>query len=425
MKAEIIAIGSELTDGAKLDTNTQWLSQQLTDLGVTVHFHTTVADDLTENVDVLRIAVERADIILVTGGLGPTLDDLTRQAMAALMHADLILHEPSLAIIREMFASRGREMPQRNEVQAMFPQGSEPLVNPVGTAPGIWMEVPRQGHRAPACIAAMPGVPSEMHRMFQHEVKPRLPDSPQLIRRTRLNCFGLGESHTERLLGDLTARGNDPEVGITASEATITLRITARGDTAQQCDDKIRFASTQARQLLGHYIFGTEDEDLQDTVIRLLSETSQTVSTVESGTGGLLSHRLTDVRGFEQCYLGGLILPTESSLQRELELDATWLRSHGAISEAVVSELAVRCRMRMGTDFSIAITADRGQSALQDPAQPAAFVAIASAQDVRVLPVHRIGHWEMHRSRTVKTALNLLRLELLCAKPGERGTQAS
>ncbi|MCA9110364.1 MAG: CinA family nicotinamide mononucleotide deamidase-related protein [Planctomycetaceae bacterium] len=417
MKAEIIAIGSELTDGAKLDTNSQWLSQQLTDLGVTVHFHTTVADDLTENVDVLRIAVERADIILVTGGLGPTLDDLTRQAMADLVGAELTLHEASLAVIREMFASRGREMPQRNEVQAMFPQGSEPLPNPVGTAPGIWMEVPRGDGRFPACIAAMPGVPSEMRRMFEKQVKPRLPVSARVIRRARLNCFGLGESHTEQILGDLTARGNDPEVGITASEATITLRITARGDTEQECADKIHSASEIARRLLGHYVFGTEDEELQHAVVQMLIESGKTLSTVESGTGGLLSHRLTDVDGFEKCYVGGLILPTETSQQRELELTAEQYQQHGAISETIARELASQCRTRLGTDYAIAITSDRGGAALTDPAQPAAFVAVAMADDVLTQPVIRLGDSTMHRSRTVKTALNLLRLRLLNVEP--------
>ena len=417
MKAEVIAIGSELTDGAKLDTNTQWLSQQLTDLGVTVHFHTTVADDLDENVDVLRTAIERADIVLITGGLGPTLDDLTRQAMAALIDVELKLHQPSLDTIREMFQRFRREMPQRNEVQAMFPEGSEPLPNPVGTAPGIWLEVPREGHRPSACIAAMPGVPSEMHRMFVEQVKPRLPVSAKIIRRARLNCFGLGESHTEQILGDLTARGNDPEVGITASEATITLRITARGDSEQQCDEKIKTTSEAAHRLLSHYIFGTEDEELQHSVVQMLIDSQRTAASVESGTGGLLSHRLTDVRGFEQCYLGGLILPTETSQQRELDISDELMAEQGPISETIACELASRCRARLGADLAIAITSDRGMAALKDPSHPAAYVAVASDDNVRVLPVNRLGNWTMHRSRTVKTALNLLRLELLGINP--------
>jgi nicotinamide-nucleotide amidase len=413
VKAEIIAIGSELTSGAALDTNSQWLSQQLVGLGIPVHFHTTVADNLADNLDVLRIALARADLVLITGGLGPTLDDLTREAMAALTNVPLVLHEPSLAAIAEMFASRGREMPDRNRVQALFPAGSEPLSNPVGTAPGIWMEVPRGDDRPLCRLAAMPGVPSEMHRMFLAEVRPRLPVSALVIRQMRLNCFGLGESHTEQILGDLTARGNDPEIGITAHEATITLRITAHGTCEDECTAKLRSAADTARRLLGHYVFGCEDEEMEDVVIGQLNGHRKTLATVESGTGGLLAHRLTNVREFDRCYLGGLILPTETSQQRELTLDASLFASSGAVSARVARELAARCRVRMNADYALAITADRNPAVLDDPSQPAAYVALASAEDVQALPVQRIGNRAIHRSRTVKTALNLLRLLLL------------
>ncbi len=418
MKAEIIAIGSELTGGAKLDTNSQWLSRQLTDLGIVVHFHTTVADDLAENVAVLRIAVGRADVVLITGGLGPTLDDLTREAMAALTDVPLEPHEPSLAVITEMFTSRGRTMPDRNRVQAMFPAGSDPLPNPVGTAPGIWMEVPRDGvpsdeEREPCRIAAMPGVPSEMYRMFDTQVRPRLPVSGRVIRRARLNCFGIGESHTEQLLGDLTARGRDPEIGITAHEATITLRITAHGANDDECDQKLRAASASIRRLLGPHVFGIEDEELQHVIVRQLNDAGKTLATVESGTGGLLSHWLTDVRDFDRCYSGGLVLPTVASQQRELDIDPALFVAEGAVSETVAGELATRCRARLGADFGIAITDDRGAEAVKHPSLPAAVVAMATANDVHVLPVQRIGNRAIHRSRTVKSALNLLRLHLL------------
>jgi nicotinamide-nucleotide amidase len=372
----------------------------------------------------LRIAVERADFVLITGGLGPTLDDLTREAMAALLNVPLVLHEPSLAAIARMFASRGREMPDRNRVQALFPAGSEPLANPVGTAPGIWMEVPRGGGLPPCRLAAMPGVPSEMHRMFLAEVRPRLPVSALVIRQMRLNCFGLGESHTEQILGDLTARGNDPEIGITAHEATITLRITAHATSEDECTAKLRTAADTARRLLGHYVFGCDDEELEHVVIGHLNERGQSLATVESGTGGLLAHRLTNVRGFDHCYRGGLILPTESSQQRELSLDASLFADGGAVSERVARELAARCRARMDTDYALAITADRDPAALDDLSQPAAYVALASAEDVQALPVQRIGNRAIHRSRTVKTALNLLRLRLLESRvEGQTDTQ--
>lgn len=413
MKAEIIAIGSELTDGAKLDTNSQWLSQQLTDLGIAVHFHTTVADDLAENLSVLQIAVDRADVVLITGGLGPTLDDLTREAMAALAGVSLELHESSLSAIMEMFASRGREMPDRNRVQAMFPQGSTPLANPVGTAPGIWMEFPRNGGRPPCCLAAMPGVPNEMVRMFDAEVKPRLPASARVIRRARLNCFGLGESHTEEMLGGLTARGRDPEIGITAHEATITLRITAHGATAEECDQKVDAATQAVRRLLGQHVFGIEDDELEHVVLRGLIDARKTLATVESGTGGLLSQRITEVRDFERCYQGGLILPTTAAQQRELAIEPALFAAHGPVSEAVAREMAVRCRARLGADYALAVTNDRGWDSTKDLSLPAAVVALATADDVRILPVQRIGNRAIHRSRTVKSALNLLRLELL------------
>ncbi len=229
MKAEIIAVGSELTSGAKLDTNSQWLSRQLADVGISVHFHTTVSDDHTEQIAVLRTAATRADVVIVTGGLGPTQDDLTRQVFAEVASVPLELDPMSLQVIEEMFSRRGRTMPERNRIQAMFPAGSAALPNPIGTAPGIWLELPRDAGQRPCLIAALPGVPSEMHRMFEEQVQPRLPASGVVIRRALVHCFGLGESHVEELLGEVTARGRDPEVGITAHEATITLRIDARG----------------------------------------------------------------------------------------------------------------------------------------------------------------------------------------------------
>ncbi|HVW00391.1 MAG TPA: competence/damage-inducible protein A, partial [Planctomycetaceae bacterium] len=157
MHAEIIAVGTELTSGAKLDTNSQWLSVELAAAGIPTQFHTSVADDLAANVALFKLACERSDIVLITGGLGPTLDDLTREALAAVVDRPLVLHEPSLVVIREMFARRAREMPERNRVQALFPEGSEPIANPRGTAPGVWMEVPRIGSEA-CQVAAMPGV---------------------------------------------------------------------------------------------------------------------------------------------------------------------------------------------------------------------------------------------------------------------------
>ncbi|HLW64186.1 MAG TPA: competence/damage-inducible protein A, partial [Gemmataceae bacterium] len=168
MKTEIISIGTEITSGQNLDTNSQWLSQRLAEIGIPVAFHTTVADDLDDNVNVFRVAVARAKLVLATGGLGPTLDDLTRDVLAQVAGMELVFHEPSWHHIQELFSKRFRHLPERNRVQAMLPAGAEAIFNPIGTAPGIWMKI------GDTVVAAMPGVPSEMYRMFNEQIRPRL-----------------------------------------------------------------------------------------------------------------------------------------------------------------------------------------------------------------------------------------------------------
>ncbi len=226
MKAEIISIGSELVSGQGLDTNGQWLSRGLGAVGIAVHFHTTLGDDLAENVAAFRIASERVDLVLMTGGLGPTQDDLTRGGTAQVADVPLVEDAGSRVAIAELFARRNRVMPERNRVQAFLPLGAEPLPNRVGTAPGVWMRLGR------ARVGCLPGVPSEMKIMFDEQVLPRLRQeglAGRVVVHHKINMFGKGESDIEADALDLTARGRIPEVGITASEATISFRVSAEG----------------------------------------------------------------------------------------------------------------------------------------------------------------------------------------------------
>lgn len=414
MYAEIVSVGSEITSGAKLDTNSQWLSLELAEIGIPTVAHTTIADNLDAMIGAIRTAAERSDIVLITGGLGPTLDDLTRDALSGFLGKPLVLDEASLEHVKQMFSRRNRPMPERNIVQAMFPEGSEPLPNPRGTAPGIWMVVPRPSRLSPCRIAALPGVPSEMKVMFRQQVLRRLDGGDRVIRRARINCFGVGESQAEAILGDLTARGRDPEVGITVHEATITLRVTAHGTSIDDCHAKIDKTREAIVNRMGTLVFGEEDEELEHAVIRLLHQRRASLSTAESGTGGLLAHRLTGVSGFETCYMGGVVVPTNAAKRELVSVDAELLSATGPISADVAEAMAHGCRQRFGTDFAIAVT-EWPEFNPDDPlaSVPASYVAVAGPNFHRVEQVQHFGDPAIAKSRTAKTAMNLLRLCLI------------
>jgi len=262
----------------------------------------------------------------------------------------------------------------------------------------VWMEVPRTGRDA-CQVAAMPGVPSEMKGMFLDSVLPRLrrPADRAYIRRARINIFGLGESQCEEMLGDLTARGRDPEVGITVHEATITLRIEAHGRTIEQCEFKIDDARRIARERLGDAVFGDEDEELQDVVSRLLSTSSLTLATAEAGTGGLLGSWLSSVAD-AACYSGGLVAPHRRALQRALP---------GTGEAGSASDLAAACRQQFGADFGLVAFVDETIGA-----EPRAWVALASATHVEVRDFAFTRDPAIRRAWLSKSALNLLRLHL-------------
>jgi len=392
MIAEIIAVGTEITSGAKLDTNSQWLSLQLADMGISTSFHTTVADDLSANIDVIRIALSRADLVLMTGGLGPTLDDLTREAIAGAVGVGLDLDSGSLAEIEAFFQGRGREMPSRNRIQAMFPVGAVPLPNPIGTAPGIWLEFPLPGKKT-GRIGAMPGVPSEMKKMFFEQVRPRLHPGQVVIRRARLNCFGLGESNTEELLGEMTARGHDPEIGITAHDATITLRILAQGATAEECRQKIEDASRKIREKLGDYVFGVEDEELEHVIVRELNARNQTFASVECGTCGLLAEHIAHVNGSAACYRGGTVLP--------------------AMTE---SPLTLAKQLGKQTDADYVLFVGPETFTADADGHPVSLMTIGlvdRAGQVQQCELNWSGNLTFTRSRTMKSVLDLMRKTLL------------
>jgi nicotinamide-nucleotide amidase len=411
MKCEILSIGTELTTGQNLDTNSQWLSQRLAEIGLAVGWHTTVSDNLEDNAAAFRIAAVRAGLVLISGGLGPTLDDLTREALAAAAGVELVLHEESLEHIRRLFASRQRIMPERNRVQALFPAGSEPLPNPLGTAPGIWMKLGN------SLLVALPGVPSEMRALYEAEVKPRLLRlglAGGVLVQRKINCFGAGESAIEEKLADLTQRGRLPEVGITASDATISLRIFARAATAAEAATQIAPVEQTIRERLGDLVFGADDEKLQDVVVPLLIERRLTVATAESLTAGLVCHRLGRVPGSSATLLGGIVAYDNRIKSELLGVPEAILKEHGAVSPQVAEAMAAGCRERFSSDLAISTTGIAGPTGAT-PTKPVGLVYVGLAWQGGV--TSQVYNWSGTRhevqSRSAKQALNLLRRHLL------------
>jgi nicotinamide-nucleotide amidase len=357
MRAEILSIGSELVSGQSLDTNSRWLSQQLGMLGIPVAFHTTLGDDMDDHRAAFRAAFDRADLVVMTGGLGPTQDDLTREALADCAGVSLVEDPASLAAIEAMFSRRNRVMTERNRLQALFPVGAEPMENPVGTAPGIWMRVGR------ATVACLPGVPSEMKKMFAEQVVPRLKRqglANKMIVHRKINMYGKGESEIEAQAMDLTVRGRVPEVGITASEATISFRISAEAATEE---DALRLIEPTAQiiyERFGNLVLGEGTIDVAESLAFQLDRTGSTLATAESCTGGLIARMITAVPGISASYLGGVVTYANSAKTELLGVPVEMLAAHGAVSPEVAAAMAEGVRKRLGTTAGISTTGVAG-----------------------------------------------------------------
>lgn len=411
MRAEIISIGTELTTGQNLDTNCQWLSRRLAEMGIPVVFHTTVADDLNANLEVFRNAIQRADLVFATGGLGPTQDDLTREVMAQVAGVVLVLDESSLRHIEEMFAKRKRLMAERNRVQAYFPAGAEPISNPLGTAPGIWMSIGN------CRLAAMPGVPSEMFAMFEQQVLPRLQAlglGGGILVQRKINCFGAGESAVEEKLLDLTRRDHVPEVGITVSDAVISLRILARAANAEEAQKQIAPVERTIRERLGTFVYGEEAEELEDAVVRLLAEKQKTIATAESITAGQVAQRLGRIPGVSDWFRGGVVAYTNDVKVNLLGVPAELIAKHGAVSAPVAEAMAVGTRQRLGADIGVSTTGLAGPGG-GTAEKPVGLVYVGLAWDggTRTATWNWSGTRTEIQSRTAKLALNAVRLHLM------------
>lgn len=411
MKAEIISIGSEITTGQNLDTNCQWLSQRLAAVGIPVGWHTTVADDLADNVEVFRTATKRARLVIATGGLGPTLDDLTREVVAQVAGVELAFDPVSFAQIEEMFARRKRAMPERNRVQAMVPVGAEAIPNTCGTAPGVWMPI------GDSIVVCMPGVPSEMYVMFEQAVLPRLAAlgmARGVLVQRKINTFGLGESQIEEHVADFTKRGHVPEVGITASDATISLRIFARAPTLAEALAQAAPIEEAIRARLGQLVYGMDNEDMQDCLVTLLTEKRLTLATAESVTGGLIAQRLSQIPGASGWFRGGIVAYHSDLKVELLGVPRQLIEQHGVVSAEVAEAMAVGARTRLRTDFAVSTTGIAGpDGGTPDKPVGLVYVGLAWPGGSDAVSHSWSGTRTEVQSRAAKLALNRVRLKLL------------
>lgn len=301
--AEIISIGDEITSGALIETNSSWLSADLAEQGIRTLYHSTIGDEMTPMINAFRLAAQRSDLIAITGGIGPTEDDLTRQAVAEAFDRPLVYFADIFEHIRQHFEKRKRFMPDSNRIQAYFPQGTTIINNPHGTAPGFCLDADRTEFGLGSGrfrLMVFPGVPAEMKEMWNAtgrqlaiDLEKSIVGRSHFVLSHRLQCFGLGESELEAKLPHLIARDHIPAVGITVKEGIMTLRIRAEGDSAEECRGQIEQTRSLVYEILGDIVFGEEDETLAGVVCEKLRKKNAKAAIMEWGTRGLLTARLT------------------------------------------------------------------------------------------------------------------------------------
>jgi nicotinamide-nucleotide amidase len=406
MRAEILSIGTELLLGQITDTNATYLEQQLATLGIDLFFVSEVGDNLDRLTETLQRARDRSDLVIMTGGLGPTEDDLSREAIADVLGETPTVDPHLETVLRAFFAGRGIAMPERNVKQAWVIPSVTPLPNPVGTAPGWWAE--RNGK----IVVAMPGVPHEMHRMWENEVLPRLRPRTGAVLYTRiLRVAGLGESTVEERLQPLL-RSDNPTVATYAKTDAVDVRITAKANSEDEARTAVTGIEERARALLGAHVFGVDRDTPQSVVLALLIERGLKLATMESITGGLLANLLTDVPGSSNAFVGGLVAYSNMAKEQWGVPEET-IETFGAISVETARAMAQAARSRLGTDLGVGITGVAGPDTQEDKPVGTVHIAVASAERTSDTSQRFRGARTEIKSRAAYTALSLLRLHLL------------
>ncbi len=413
MRAEIISCGTELLLGHITDTNATYLAQSLAALGIDLYFVSQVGDNQGRIVETLRRAWERSELVVMTGGLGPTEDDLARESISALLGETMQVDPHLEAELRGMFAARNATMPERNIKQATLIPSAQVLPNPRGTAPGWWVE--KDEH----IIVAMPGVPREMYRMWEQEVVPRLGKLTGGLIFTRiLRVWGLGESTVEERL-DALLHNTNPTIATYAKSDAVDVRITAKAKARQQAEEQVTAMEAQARRVLGHHIFGVDKDTLQEVVGKYLVERNQWLAVMESLTGGLLSSIITDQPSSSKHFIGGIVTYSPD-LKVQMGVPREVIERYGVVSVETARAMAHAVRERLHADYGLGITGVGGPEKQEDKPVGTVHIAIDGPEGVvtGMGPGWRASREDIKRLSAL-AALNLLRLHLEGIKEGK------
>ena len=396
---EILSVGTELLLGNIVNTDAQILSQGLSELGLNVYWHTVVGDNPQRAREAVAIAKKRADIIITTGGLGPTCDDLTKNVLAQAFGKKLVFDEGSAQRIKSYFERTGRTMTENNLQQAMLPEGCTVLVNDWGTAPGC-------AFRAEGChVIMLPGPPSECRPMFRHRAMPYLQClSEGVIASHTLKLFGIGESQVESQLRDQMNAMSNPTLAPYAKEGECELRVTAKADTDDQAQALLKPTVEQLKALFGHKVYGVDVSSLEEVVFALLKERGLTLGCAESCTGGLIAKRMTDIPGSSQVFMGGIVSYTNQVKADVLGVPQHLLDQFGAVSAEVARAMAEGARKALGCDIAVSTTGVAGPDKDDwDNEVGTMFVAIATQEGAYVRPLN-LGNRPVRQRLRTQTA---------------------
>ncbi len=410
LSAEIIAIGSELLAPDRTDTNSLWLTEKLNSIGIEVKLKTIVGDDDARLEEAIKDATRRSKVVITTGGLGPTEDDVTRKVAGRALGRRLSLDEKILEELRQKFLSFGHVMPERNSRQAMVIEGSEVLPNPNGSAPGLFID--DNG----VAIALLPGPPREMKPMFENHVLPKLAARAGAVKvvRRMLRVAGLGESAVDEMIAPIYTQYENPQTTILFNQSEIEIHLTARGRTNEEAEALLDRLSAQLEERLGDAVFAFAGEKMEEVVGLKLTLGGYTLAVAESCTGGLIAQRLTEVPGSSKYFIEGAVTYSNQAKTRTLGVEPALLLEQGAVSAEVAEAMAEGIRKRAGTDFGLAVTGIAGPGG-GSAEKPVGLVYIALADEMRT--THRKlqvpGDRQLVRWRSSQAALDLLRKRLI------------